>query len=234
MGQAMRDDRMVRLDELFDQQGGMDEFGSLVRRQPERDDRPPLATARWWIVHVFAALALATVIFGLLRFMRLSVPYPLITVTVLAIFVLRQVLGEISARAQHPLPDAVTGRGIEPTPPGFVDARQQERDQAVGLRQSVGPSDGLKFAVGRWEDRLSWSERDPDRFGTLVVPRLRELVDERLRQRHGLTCRSDPRRARQVLGEEVWAVLYGPVTRKLDPRDVASVVARLESIKERE
>jgi hypothetical protein len=230
----MRDERMVHLDELFDQQGGMDEFGSLVRRPPERDDRPPLATVRWWALQGFAAFVLATVMYGLLRFMRLGVPYALLVVTVMAILVLRQVLGEITTRAEHPLPDAVTGRGIEPTPPGVVDEQQRAREQAVGLRQSVGPTDGLKFAVGRWEDRLSWSERDPARFGTLVVPRLRELVDERLRQRHGFSCASDPRRAQQVLGEEVWAVLHGPSTRKLDPRDVASMVARLESIKERE
>jgi hypothetical protein len=230
----MRDDRMVRLDELFEQPGSMDEFGSLVRRSPDRDDRPPLATARWWIVHIFAAVSLGTIIYGLLRFMRLGVPYGLVAVTVLAILVLKHVLGEISARAEHPLPDAVTGRGIEPTAPGVVDDRQPEREEAAGLRQSVGPTDGLKYAIGRWEDRLSWSERDPQRFGSLVVPRLRELVDERLRQRYGLTCASDPRRAQQVLGEQVWTLLHGPATRKLDPRDVASVVARLESIKERE
>jgi hypothetical protein len=230
----MRDDRMVRLDELFDQQGGMDEFGSLVRRPPDDDDRPPLATARWWVVHVFGALALATVIFGLLRFMRLGVPYPLIAITVLAIFVLRQVLNDITARSEHPLPDSVTGRGIEPTPPGVIDERQRAREESVGLRQSVGPTDGLRFAVGRWEDRLSWSERDAARFGNLVVPRLRELVDERLRQRYGLTSASDPRRARQIVGDDVWHILHRPATRKLDPRDIASMVARLESIKERE
>lgn len=217
-------DRMVRLDDLFDDGTGV----APVDQAPAPPSRPapPLATARWWLVHGLAALVFGTALYGVLRLAQLGVPYPLIVVTLVSIMVLRQVIGELSAASEHPLPDAVTGRGITPAPPGAAEADKR----FGGLRDSVGPADGVRFAVGRWDDRFTWSERDPGRFTTLVVPRLREIADERLRQRHGVTRASDPRRAQELLGPQVWEALHVPPGRNPEPRDVASIVAQLESL----
>ena len=63
-----------------------------------------------------------------------------------------------------------------------------------------------------------------------MLPRIGELADERLRQRHGLTRASDPHRARQLLGEEAWQFLHTRPRRKVNPRDVASIVAKVEGL----
>ncbi len=67
--------------------------------------------------------------------------------------------------------------------------------------------DGMVTAVRRWDKRLEWGVTHPARFGNTTLPRLGELVDERLRQRHGITRTTDPDRARALLGENLWALL---------------------------
>ena len=63
-----------------------------------------------------------------------------------------------------------------------------------------------------------------------MTGRLGDLVDERLRQRHGITRASDPRRARTLLGEHVWNLTSAPVARVPSPRDVHQLVQRMESL----
>ncbi|WP_460913745.1 hypothetical protein [Plantactinospora veratri] len=59
---------------------------------------------------------------------------------------------------------------------------------------------------------------------------LAELVDELLRQRHGVTRASDPERARGLLGEPLWNFLDTPPKRTPAPRDLAAIVAQLEKL----
>ncbi|HEV7708461.1 MAG TPA: hypothetical protein VGP16_09735, partial [Asanoa sp.] len=59
---------------------------------------------------------------------------------------------------------------------------------------------------------------------------LADLVDERLRQKHGLTRAGDPERARTLLGEQLWAFLATPPTRNLAPRDAAAYIQSLERL----
>nr|BFE76467.1 hypothetical protein GCM10020092_097680 [Actinoplanes digitatis] len=58
----------------------------------------------------------------------------------------------------------------------------------------------------RWERQLDWSQSDAEKFSRNVLPVLAELADERLRLKHGITRSSDPRRARELLGEPLWGV----------------------------
>ncbi|MFC7544835.1 hypothetical protein [Plantactinospora sp. GCM10030261] len=90
--------------------------------------------------------------------------------------------------------------------------------------------DALDRTIGRWEHTLGWAEKDVDRYNTRVLPRLGALADERLRQRHGLTRRSDPARARALLGEAAWHTLATEVRRPPSPRELAALVAELERI----
>ncbi|MGE5830189.1 MAG: hypothetical protein ACM30G_17775 [Micromonosporaceae bacterium] len=90
--------------------------------------------------------------------------------------------------------------------------------------------DGMAAAVRRWDRRLDWGSTDPDRFNHTVPPRIGELVDERLRQRHSLTRASDPARARALLGEEIWAFLHEPATHVPTPREIAVLVTRMEKL----
>jgi hypothetical protein len=203
-------DRMVGLDELFE-----------VAPTPHEKPKAPEFSAMWWVRKGFIAIGLSVAIFLVLYVVRVGVPFPLILVTVLAILVLRDSLGQL---ADEPLPTEVTGAGMAQTVPDELSGPLE------GLRYSVAATDGVRFAVGRWEDRLLWGDRDGARFATMVVPRLVELVDERLRQRHGITCASDPVRARRLLGDEVWQFLHSPPSRAANPQHVASIVAKVEDL----
>jgi hypothetical protein len=90
--------------------------------------------------------------------------------------------------------------------------------------------DTLQQAVRRWERQLDWSKDDGERFSRIVLPALAELTDERLRLRHGVTRESDPRRAREIMGEPLWQVLAGSERRLPKPREMASLVDALERI----
>ncbi|WP_306206049.1 hypothetical protein [Actinoplanes sp. RD1] len=90
--------------------------------------------------------------------------------------------------------------------------------------------DTLQQAVRRWERQLDWSKDDGERFSRIVLPALAELTDERLRLRHGVTRASDPRRAREIMGEPLWQLLAGSERRLPKPREMASYVDALERI----
>ncbi|MGC4804353.1 hypothetical protein [Micromonospora sp. DT233] len=90
--------------------------------------------------------------------------------------------------------------------------------------------DALRAAINGWERPLDWSAGNPERFAGRILPRLGELADERLRQRHGVTRESDPARARALLGEQLSTFLDTPPRRTPSPRTLAAIVAELEKI----
>jgi hypothetical protein len=105
------------------------------------------------------------------------------------------------------------------------------RPRAAWRRHAADPPpDGLRNAVKRWETRLDWCHADVNAFNRKVLPSLGEIVDERLRQRHGITRDSDPARARAVVGEQLWTFLSGPVRRPPTPRELAGLIAWMERI----
>jgi hypothetical protein len=188
-----------------------------------RERQPPRAfSPRWWLRRVIAALVVAGGVWCVLYAFRIGLSFPLITISVLAVMVLRAALSLV---ADDPLPTEVTGAGLAVT---VQDDDQTER--ADGLRQSVAPTDGVRFAVGRWEDRLNWGDRDPSRFVGIVVPRIIEVVDERLRQRHGFTMASDPTRARALLDADLWRFLHLPPAKNVAPREVLTIIAKVEEL----
>jgi hypothetical protein len=213
---AREPDQVVGLDELF-------ESGrTAVRTDPRPVRRPsrPFDT-RWWVRRLFVAVALTTVGWGVLWVARYSISYPLVLLGIVAIQVMREALHQVHA---DDLPVAITGRGLEPVRP---PRPQQGRS---GLRDAVPVGDGIRLAVGRWDDRLVWGERDPGRFAAVVVPRVTDLVDARLRQRHGITLAGAPEQARKIVGEELWQLLHYTPSRTPSPQDVASIVAKVEAL----
>ena len=203
-------DRNVGLDELFD----------VAPAPKEKAPVRPFG-GRWWLRRAIAALIVSAGVFVVFYVVRVGVPFPLIVATVLAIMVVH---GALVLVQDNPLPAEVTGRGAEVT----VD--DHLHGPLTGLRNSVAPTDGVRYAINRWDDRLSWGERDGARFAAIVLPRLADLIDERLRQRHGFTAKSDPEQARAILGEDVWRFMTQPGTRAAAPRDVASIIAVVEGL----
>ncbi|MET8280152.1 hypothetical protein [Micromonospora sp. NPDC005174] len=93
-----------------------------------------------------------------------------------------------------------------------------------------GARDALRAAINGWELPLDWSTTRPERFTEVILPRLAELADERLRLKHSVTRESDPVRARALLGDRLWTFLETPPRRPPSPRDLAVIVAELEKI----
>jgi hypothetical protein len=199
---------------------GLDE---LFEAAPAPRDKTPARAfgPRWWLRRMIAALFISAGIFVVLFVIRVGLPFLLIVVTALAVMVLHGALGQVH---EDPLPPEVTGQGLQVTVDDHLHGPLE------GLRHSVAPTDGVRFAINRWDDRLSWGERDGGRFATIVLPRLADLIDERLRQRHGFTAKADPQRARVILGEDVWQFMTQPTARAASPRDVASIIAKVEEL----
>jgi len=90
--------------------------------------------------------------------------------------------------------------------------------------------DGLMQAIARWDTMMDWSHTDASRFNRKVLPRLAEVVDERLRQRHGVDRAADPVRAKAVLGDPLWTFVTMPSRRPPHPRELEQIVSALERL----
>lgn len=90
--------------------------------------------------------------------------------------------------------------------------------------------DGVRDAVRRWDRRLEWGTRSLERYRSSVAGRLADLASERIRQRHGFSPAQDPQRARQLLGETTWRVLFGAQEAAPTLRDLSAAIERLESV----
>jgi hypothetical protein len=205
---------------MADRNVGLDELLDVAPAPKEKAPIRPFG-ARWWLRRAIAALVVSAGVFVVFYVIRVGVPFLLIAGTVLAVMVLH---GALVLVHDEPLPADVTGRGAEVT----VD--DHLHGPPTGLRHSVAPTDGVRYAINRWDDRLSWGERDGARFAAIVLPRLADLIDERLRQRHGFTAKADPEQARAILGEDVWRFMTQSGTRAASPRDVASIIAVVEGL----
>lgn len=185
----------------------------LLEPEPTRhslaDRLPPAGGLRRRALRVgLTALVLGTGLWGLAASLGLVVPYPLAVLLVLVLVVLTRIVRSLATPS---LPVV--------TEPLRLEA-PDERDV---------PPDGLALAVNGWGDGLNPGEKDRARAAALQ-PRLRLVVDERLRQRHGVTLTGDPARARGLLGERLWELLHVPLTRTPPPRELAAIVAQIEAL----
>jgi hypothetical protein len=204
-------DQLVGLDELFEN------FSPQPPPRPKITESEPYR-AMWWLTRILIAVVAGGAIWGALHALRIGVPYSFVAACVLASAVIRAAIVDAEA---EPLPVEVTGKDRQPI----------AIDRSTGVRSTLLSSgDGLEVAVARWQDRLLWGERDRSRYLAVVAPRLGELIDERLRARHGITRATDPARARRLLGDDVWKILYDPPARGVTPRDVTSVVVKVEEL----
>lgn len=183
--------------------------------EPPRQQEPKRVSggAGWWVRTLLTAAGLAAVaVFGM-RMGGLALSIPLAFAGCLALLLLRRVVGLVAS------------------PPLVKVGMRRAMGEETGAYNWSASQDAMRVAVHRWEVPLGWSRReDIDRYLRTVPKMLRELTDERLRQRHGLTIASDPKSARVLLGEELWTILTTPVKRPLAPRDLAASVSRLEKL----
>ena len=80
------------------------------------------------------------------------------------------------------------------------------------------------------ESRLSWGATDPDRFRDRVRPELITLAGDLLRTRRGIDLRTEPDRARSILGEPLWQLITRTPTRSPSRAELSRLVDALERI----
>jgi hypothetical protein len=148
---------------------------------------------------------LALVVFSGLRLMRMTAPIVALVAGALTI-----VFGWDMVKA------------LRPPPPSRQAGRYHEEKPSV--------PDGINSAIARWDYMLDWCHTDVARFNRRALPRLGELVDERLRQKHGITRATDPEAARGLLGDPLWTFVTMPSRRPPNPRDLDLIVTALEKL----
>ncbi|MEV4705755.1 hypothetical protein [Actinoplanes sp. NPDC049316] len=191
------------LEDLFS--GAADHPAEEVPEAPAK----PRSRAGWVLRNVLLVAVATAVTVAVLRSQGIKVSVLLV---VAAFIALRLLMLAVSEVAPPPPPRARGGRGEE-----------------SGDYRWAG-NDTLRIAVRRWEQQLDWSHNDGERFSRIVLPALTELADERLRLRHGVSRASDPRRARELMGEPLWQLLHDPGRRPPKAREMSAVVDALEKI----
>ena len=194
--------------------GGLDSlFGAAEEPAVEEPVHlePPRGRSRaaWIVQNVLLVVAATVVTEALLRLALIEIPLVLVIGAFIALRLLMLAVAEVKA------------------PP--VQARATVRGEDDGAYRWAG-TDSLRAAVSRWERTLQWSQSDPNRFSRNVLPVLAELTDERLRLRHGFTRATDPRRAREMLGDLLWELLADPSRRPPKPRELQSCLDVLERL----
>ena len=194
----------------------LDELLSVGDEEPGPEPvRRRTDTVWWWLAKALLwSLAVALPIWGILRLSGIAVPYPLLVMLSLVARTMRALLRWVGVRR---LPDTL----IRPS------AELVSADQADVIRR-----DGLAMATRRWETRLSFVRQHGTKgeFARTVQPKLVELVDERLRLRHGLVRGADPARARAVLGEALWRFVTTPARKSPSPGEIAGLISLMEEI----
>lgn len=181
----------------------------------ERPSRSGVDALWWWLLKAALGSAVGAVpIWAFIRFLSLSVAYPLIFMILFCLWMLYSLVRWIGSR---PLPATLVRSSTE-----LVSA-----DQAGGAGQ-----DGLHLATARWDTRLAWAklQNDKGQFARTVQPRMVGIIDERLRQRHGVARSTDPARARALLGEPLWMFVTVPAAKNPSPRELAGLIALMEAL----
>jgi hypothetical protein len=181
----------------------------VVVAEPEEIVEKPRSRVGWVIRNALLVAVATVVVVAGLRSRGISVSVLLVVSAFVALRLLMLAVSEVSP---PPQPRPATRRGEED-----------------GDYRWAG-TDTLRAAVSSWERQLDWSQSNAERFSRNVLPGLAELTDERLRLKHGITRSSDPRRARELLGDPLWEFLAGPGRRMPKPRELSSYVEALERI----
>jgi hypothetical protein len=196
----MARERDASIDELL---------GDAADGEPEaRHERPRRGSGLLRVALIAAAVAGAAYVVSLP--VGLKIPYILLFAVFFALLALRRAVRVVEA------PRMPTGA----EPPSTVAAHVDPTRVA----------DGLQLALDRWDSRLASAERDPQRFMSVVRPRLADIADERLRQRHGLRRAEDPWRARELMGERLWTFLFSPTAGAPNRAELAAVVDDMEKL----
>jgi hypothetical protein len=109
---------------------------------------------------------------------------------------------------------------------GVLAARLPRATDVVWAPPPTAPSAATTTHASTLAGRLAEAAVDHDRFTVRVQPRLRRLVEARLRQRHDVPDLADPRAA-AVLGPELHRLVTDPAATLPEPSRLAELLERL-------
>lgn len=175
-----------------------------------RSERP------WVAGSILTAFLISAIVYMLLSAVGVPPPYPFILAACAGAVLVRQAARLVSEPDWLRVGDLVR--------PPRVARLGEPGAFAAG-------EDGLAVAVRRWSRLLESGDTkvvaESGRFARTVSAQIGELVDERLRQRYGITRASDPDRARAIVGENLWS-LWRPHRRSVSYREIEAATADLE------
>jgi hypothetical protein len=91
-------------------------------------------------------------------------------------------------------------------------------------------NDKERGGLERFEWLIGVAMREPSRFDHVLRTRLCTLTDQRLRTKYGLDSRTDPNRAREIVGESLWRLMMAPVQTPPRRAQVEEWVATIERL----
>jgi hypothetical protein len=177
--------------------------------EPAKPRRSRRSRRSRWVWLVVGCAFVAWIVEGTLRQFGYGVPIYLAFALALALTGLVAMVNRIGAGL---LPDTLLK--APPPPPAFEQAS----------------ADGILDGVKSWQKRYHFTGTDAKRFAAGAQHAMIEVLDERLRLRHGVSRDSDPDRARDLLGPELWKFANEPVSRLPSVRDLARLVAAMEAL----
>ncbi|GIJ28605.1 hypothetical protein Vqi01_37670 [Micromonospora qiuiae] len=190
----------------------IDDLLSFEEERPPRPDRREGGRLRTVLSVLGVAAAATLVLVAGLRAVGLRVSLLVLVAAVLTLLLVRRIVAVLA-----------------PPPKSRRLADASRGGEENGMYNWMA-RDALRTAINGWATPLDWSRNRPERFTKIILPRLAELADERLRLKHGVTRESDPGRARVLLGDRLSAFLETPPRRTPSPRDLVAIVAELEKI----
>jgi hypothetical protein len=190
-------------------------LADLFRADERVTFRSEDARTPWLVPAALATFALSAIGYFVFRIADLDPPY---------LLVLAMSVGAVAVRLAA---RSVKEAGGQRTAATVRRRPVTDMITAAGLYEG---GDGMLESIRRWDRRLEWGATAPERYALTVAPRVAELAEERLRQRYGFTLAGDPDRARQVLGEVVWAALHPRDGWAPTVRQLADVVVRLDAV----
>jgi hypothetical protein len=194
-----------RLEDLF-------RFDERLSPMPVEEPSPH----KWLWNGLGGTFIVTVIVLMLLRVIGFSAPFLLVLLVSAGAVAVRMLVRAVSERRWRRVGDLVRGvTGTRLISPGGW---------------SLGSDDGMLQAIRRWDRRIEWGATNPARYAHTVAPQLAELVDDRLRQRHGLTRASEPARARAMLGESAWGTIHPAPGVSPSMRDIFEALQRLESV----
>ena len=159
-------------------------------------------------VNVAAAWAVALVAVGAVRLQRLALP-------------------GTGARKRRRLARGQEAAGLQ----GAVVVQKAVGRSGVELVAPLPETLDRRFRrLARHADRLTYSVVETRHFDSGVRPVLAELAADRLRRHHGIDMETEPERAREVMGDDLWQTLMTDRSQPPTATDLDRWLSGLEAL----